>query len=242
MKSLFIVLLGCAISSAALAQSTKQRVDTLEQQVDRLQRTLENSQLVQTEMLQTIQSLQKDNQELRNELETLQFESGRSGDRQRELYLDLDTRLQSLESGRGSGGALTGPSGEALPDDKTAYQAAFDELKAGNYAEAGAGFEAFLAEFADSGLRDNAQYWLAETQYVRKNFDAALEGFQKVITAYPASRKLPDAWLKIGYCNFELENNDEARRALNTVISQHPESTAAKLARERLALMDTDDS
>jgi tol-pal system protein YbgF len=238
----FWVLLLILSTGTALAQSTKQRVSTVEQEVSRLERLLENNRAVQTDMLQRIQLLQRENQELRNELEILQFESTRAEDRQRQLYIDLDQRLQSLEfgsSGGGQAGGVPGTDGQATLSDSAAYQAAFDLLKAGRYEKAGAGFEAFLAEYSDSELRDNAQYWLAETNYVRKNFAVALTGFQEVITGYPASRKIPDAWLKIGYCNYELENWTEARRALTTVTTQYPETTAARLAKERITLMDT---
>lgn len=237
-----VILLLLVAGNNALGQSTKQRVTTLEQEVSRLERLLQGNQAVQTDMLARIQSLQQENQELRNELETLQFESTRSADRQRELYIDLDQRLQSLESGTSGGGQAGGlpmGDGQVAISDSAAYQAAFDQLKAGRYEKAGAGFDAFLAEYSDSELRDNAQYWLAETHYVRKNFPVALTGFQEVITTYPASRKIPDAWLKIGYCNYELEKWTEARRALTTVITQYPETTAARLAQERITLMDT---
>jgi tol-pal system protein YbgF len=236
------ILLLILSTGTALAQSTKQRISTLEQEVTRLERLLQNNQAVQTDMLQRNQELQRENQELRNELETLQFELTRSADRQRQLYIDLDQRLQSLElssTGGGPAGAVPTTGGQAMIPDNVAYQAAFDLLKAGRYENAGAGFDAFLAEYSDSELRDNAQYWLAETHYVRKNFAAALTGFQEVITGYPASRKIPDAWLKIGYCNFELENWTEARRALTTVTTRYPETTAARLAKERITLMDT---
>ncbi|MGI9292260.1 MAG: tol-pal system protein YbgF [Gammaproteobacteria bacterium] len=233
---ILVVSLAVLTVSQAMAQSTRSRVETLEQKVNELERLLQNGQTLQTEMLQTIQNLQKENQELRNQLDTLEFESERSADRQRNLYIDLDGRLQELESGAAQ---TTAPAtgGAAGADDNSAYQAAFDELKAGNYEEAGAGFTAFLAAYEDSELRDNAQYWLAETLYVRKDFDAALKGFQRVIADYPASRKLPDAWLKIGYCNFELDKMGDARQALTTVIRQFPDSTAARLAQERLDLM-----
>jgi len=238
-KAIIIALACSAISSAAIAQSTKQRILTLEQEVSRLERTLQNGQTVQTDMLQTIQTLQKDNQELRNQLDTLQFESDRSADRQRQLYIDLDERLQGLESGRSSAAQVPTETGGAVAqDDRGAYQAAFDELKAGNYEQASAAFEAFLAAYENSELRDNAQYWLAETLYVRKDFEMALQGFQQVISAYPSSRKIPDAWLKVGYCNYELKNLQEARKALDIVIARYPESTAARLAKERITLMD----
>lgn len=229
--------------SPVQAQSTKQRLGTLEQQVFRLERILENNQEIQTDMLRRIQTLQSENQELRNEIETLQFESNRSVDRQRELYIDLDHRLQGLEAGTATSAGLAA-SGEGAPPgssglaDREAYQLAFDQLKQGNYQKAGSEFTTFLATYTVSELRDNAQYWLAETNYVTKKFELALDGFQQVITQYPASRKIPDAWLKVGYCNYELEQWADARQALNTVSVQYPESTAARLAKERLVMMD----
>ena len=38
--------------------------------------------------------------------------------------------------------------------------------------------------------------------------------FRVVLDKYPDSRKIPDALLKIGYCNYELKNYSEARTAL----------------------------
>jgi tol-pal system protein YbgF len=237
-----LILPALLMVGTANAQSTKQRITQLEQQVVRMERILENGQDIQTDMLLRIQELQKENQALRNEIETLQFESNRSTDRQRELYLDLDQRLQSIESGGASSptgaGAGTAAAATAKPNDAEAYQAAFDQLKQGNYDKARAGFTDFLASYPKSQLRDNAQYWLAETHYVSKSFPAALDGFQQVISQYPASRKIPDAWLKIGYCNYELEQWAAARQALTTLSTQYPESTAARLAKERLVLMD----
>jgi tol-pal system protein YbgF len=234
-----LVLPALLLVTPAGAQSTKQRLTQLEQQLDRMERILENGQEVQTDMLLRLQDLQNENQELRNEVETLQFESNRSVERQRELYIDLDQRLQGIEAG---GAVNAAPGGVAAAtgaaSDSDAYQAAFDQLKQGNYPKAAAGFTQFLATYPDSGLRDNAQYWLAETHYVSKEFALALDGFQQVISQYPASRKIPDAWLKIGYCNYELEKWVGARTALNTLTTQYPESTAARLAKERLTLMD----
>jgi tol-pal system protein YbgF len=223
------------------AQSTKQRITLLEQQLTRMEQALETNQEIQTDMLRRIQELQSENQELRNQVETLQFQSDRSADQQRALYIDLDGRLQGLEaSGVAAKPIDADATGSGVPalSDREAYQLAFEHLKEGNYARAGTGFKSFIAAYPDSDLSDNAEYWLAETYYVTKEFALALDGFQRVIRDYPASRKIPDAWLKIGYCNFELENWTDAREALNTVSLQFPESTAARLAKERLGMMD----
>ena len=58
-----------------------------------------------------------------------------------------------------------------------------------------------------------------------------------VINAYDASRKIPDALLKMGYCNYELKRWDAARASLLKVQSDYPKSTAARLAVQRLQRM-----
>jgi tol-pal system protein YbgF len=240
----FALLLG---SHPAAAQSTKDRLFLLEKKVGRLERLEANSDS-ETDMLRRIKELQDENKALRNEIETLQFETISSADRQRQLYIDLDQRMQAIEAGGASSAALSagGATEEAGGEragggsERADYQAAFDLLKQARYPEAAAAFTGFLATYNASELRDNAQYWLAETHYVTKDFSLALNGFQQVITEYPASRKIPDAWLKIGYCNYELKQWADAREALSIVSARFPETTAARLATQRLALMKTE--
>jgi tol-pal system protein YbgF len=86
-------------------------------------------------------------------------------------------------------------------------------------------------------LLDNAQYWLAETDYVRQRFEKALAEFTVVVDKYPQSRKIPDALLKIGYCNYELKRYSAARKSLQAVVTSYPETTAARLAGQRLESM-----
>ena len=122
--------------------------------------------------------------------------------------------------------------------DRDNYQAAFELLKEQRYEPAALAFQQFMVSFPDSQLADNAQYWLSETYYVTGQFEEALSQFQVVISEYPDSRKLADALLKIGYCNYELERWDDARAALIRVQSENEETTAARLAEQRLARMD----
>ena len=118
--------------------------------------------------------------------------------------------------------------------DQDNYQLAFDLLKNGRYVESAEAFEQFLAVFPSSPLADNAQYWLAETYYVQRQFTTALPTFQLVIDDYPNSTKLADALLKIGFCNYELQQWDDARNALSRVAREFPDTTAARLASQRL--------
>jgi TolA-binding protein len=64
-----------------------------------------------------------------------------------------------------------------------------------------------------------------------------LTAFQRLVEDYPQSRKVPDALLKIGYCDYELKQYSAARDALSQVTAKFPDSASARLAQERLDKM-----
>jgi tol-pal system protein YbgF len=231
---------GCATTPPE-EDPTVQKLTELEGRLLRIERVLTNQSLL--ELSQRLEAAQNETRTLRGQLEELQHAHARSQEQQREMYADVDRRLQAIESGAAAAAAsgLSGASlGLPIPqgNDKANYQAAFDLLKEGKYAAAAASFKQFLATFPNSPLADNAQYWLGEAHYVTKDYQQALRAFRTVVEKYPESRKLPDALLKIGYCHYELKNYNEAKAALTQVVQQFPETTAARLASQRLARME----
>lgn len=246
LASPLLVLLagGCELMTAPEDDPVYIRMTEMDNRLNRVERVVDNEGLVT--LLSRIETLQLDLQSLRSDLEELQYQVQQSGERQRELYLDIDQRLQGIEQSalRATeasvleGGTLT-PGELPVPGgtDRANYQAAFELLKQGRYDQAGLALKQFMVAFPQSEYSDNAQYWLAETHYVSQQYADALKAFQVVLDRYPDSRKLPDALLKIGFCNYELQRWDGARAALNTVAEQYPETTAARLANQRLERM-----
>lgn len=242
---LALVLSGCELlqPQAPLQDPLEIRIEELESRLAALERVLASGSLI--DLTVQLDELQRQTAELRGRTETLEHNTGSTLDRQRDLYVDLDDRIQYLErnvqqptqqpvsSGGPPAGALPVPGGS----DRANYEAAFELLKEQRYPEAGSAFQQFLAAFPNSQLADNAQYWLAESYYVTDQFDVALSEFLLVVNQYPRSRKIPDALLKIGYSNYELERWPDARSALQMVRDDHGESTAARLAVQRLQRM-----
>ena len=214
------------------------KMQDVDNRLVRVERLVANEGLVN--LMSQLDAVQNDLQSLRNDVETLQYEVEQSNGRQRELYLDVDQRLQSIEQASANlnvfdGGSLS-PGQLPVPGgtDRANYQAAFELVKLGRYDQAAIAFQQFMIAFPTSELSDNAQYWLAETRYVTQQYAEALPAFQIVLDRYPDSRKIPDALLKIGYCNYELKRIGAAEKALKTVVAQYPETTAARLASQRL--------
>jgi tol-pal system protein YbgF len=118
--------------------------------------------------------------------------------------------------------------------EQAAYDRAFRALREQRYADAAEGFSEFLDRHPDSAYAPNAQYWLAETYYVTRDFATALRFFNQLLDRFPGSNKQGDALLKIGFSHYELRQWNEARAALEQVRSQHPNTTLARLAEGRL--------
>ena len=244
-----ILLLGMLLGGCAVFEPppqgpdpTQQKLAEIERRLAALERILASGALI--ELTEQVDALQRQTAELRGRTDTLDHNADSTSGRQRDLYVDLDDRVRTLEQQAGSRpvsvpqvvpvNALPLPGGT----DRQNYEAAFELLKQRRYKAAGAAFGQFLVSFPDSQLADNAQYWLAEAFYVTDQFEDALGHFQVVLSGYPRSRKIPDALLKIGYSNYELSRWDGARAALERVRADYPDSTAARLAGQRLSRMD----
>lgn len=239
-----------AVSVCAYAarekDETVQKLTELDGRLLRIERILNTQSLL--DLAQRNDALQNDLRGLRGQLEELQHTLDTVRDQQRDLYGDLDKRLQALESGAPAAAATPAAAGAsaaasasaANSGDREAYQAAFELMKTGKYNDAAAAFSQFLARYPQSSMLDNAQYWLGEAHYVLKDYPVAVRDFQTVLDRYPDSRKVPDALLKLGYAQYEMKSYSEARATLRRLTQQYPESSSAKLGQQRLAKMDSE--
>lgn len=234
------MLSGC-VTAPPEADPMVQKVSQLDSRLLQIERVLNNNTLLN--MSQQIQAAQADARVLRGQIDELQHQLQQSQTQQREMYGDVDRRLSALEGNPSAAASNAAPAtGLPIPqgDDRANYQAAFDLLKDAKYPEAINGFQQYLSSFPNGPLADNAQYWLGEAHYVTKQYSDALRDFHTVIDKYPESRKIPDALLKIGYCNYELKNWGEARSALSQVVQRYGDTTAARLASQRLAKLESE--
>ena len=119
-------------------------------------------------------------------------------------------------------------------DGEAAYQAALQTLRNGEYETAATALSAFPAQYPNSRYLPNAYYWQGEAEYVLNHFDKADIAFQTVIDRFPASNKVADATLKLGFSQQAQGNIDAAKATLTKVIQQYPGTSAARLAQSKL--------
>jgi tol-pal system protein YbgF len=257
------LLLAVALTAGpafAQKQSLADRVARLEQQSATQGSSASQSNV---ELLNRLTQMQAEVQALRNQVETLQNENEQLKQHDRDQYVDLDTRLQRIEGGAAApsaaapraassapaaaspgrpsvAAAIASPPPRAVPpgatsaDDQSAYSAAFDALKRGDYVESARAFQAYLHSYPQAPLAPNAWYWLGESYYVTQNYPVALQSFETLLSQFPDSAKAPDALLKKGYCEIELGQAGAGQKTLNRVINDYPGTDAARLATSRL--------
>ncbi len=113
----------------------------------------------------------------------------------------------------------------ALPPGtpKERYDHATGLLALADFAGAEQAFRAFLEAHGDHALAGNAQYWLGETFYVRRDFEAAARAFAEGYQRFPDSDKSPDNLLKLAMSLRELSRPEQACATLDRLRSEFPD-------------------
>jgi len=114
------------------------------------------------------------------------------------------------------------------------YKDAYETFQKGNVEGARRKFEAFLKQYPNTELSDNAQFWIAETYYAKKDFEKAILEYEKAIVKYPEGDKLSAALFKQALAFLELGDKTNARNLLKRVMERYPQSEQAEMAKKRL--------
>jgi tol-pal system protein YbgF len=205
------------------------------------------------ELAQQLERVRQELMQLRGQVEVAGHDIQMAAKRQRDMYVDLDTRMRRFEqhgaeapapasaqpaaaaaSPAAAGAAVAAPASDM---EARAYEAAQAQRKAGNYQGAIAGFRNFLAQYPKSPLTHRAQYWIGDSYYNLRDFKSAIASQQRLIAAYPDSASVPDALLNIASSQVELGDAAGARRTLDKLVARYPASEAAEKARRRLATL-----
>jgi tol-pal system protein YbgF len=248
----FFIATTLAAALVAAAPASAQRA-SLADRVAALEQQASNNQ-GNVDLLNQVTQLKSEVQALRSQIEELQQQQEQAKQASRNQYLDLDGRLNRLEGGVASPPAATTTSqpppatgGDQQPavygdpgtlaqgeGERGAYEAAFDALKAGRYADSANLFQQFLQDYPSGSYAPNALYWLGESYYVTQNYTLAQQQFQTLLDRYPTHDKAAGALLKVGLSQYGLKQMDAAEATLSQVSQRYPGSDAARTADDRL--------
>jgi tol-pal system protein YbgF len=224
LPSRLLLLLALALPSGAAAQ----RSDPVyvEDRLNQLQQAI-------TLLTGQVEQLQYRNQQLQQQMEKMQA--------------DYDFRLEQMEKGRPGGAArppAAAPTRSSPPPQAMArppagaaggaaaaagsdqlYHDAFKMLQDGDYAGAEKGFKTFVQRNPQHVLAGNAQYWLGETYYARRDYQNAMTAFAEGFKVYKASPKGPDNLLKLGITLAALGRKSDACSVFVRFSQDYPRAT-----------------
>ncbi|MCD9027444.1 tol-pal system protein YbgF [Luteimonas sp. BDR2-5] len=259
MRHWLVFPVAFAAALVAAAPASAQRVSLADRVAALEARSSDNS--ANLDMLNQVNQLRQEIQTLRSQVEDLQQQNEQLKSSGRSQYLDIDGRLNRLESGAQPAGELPdlvgGTSAPApasaaaaserppaihgdrsaiagMADERGAYEHAFDALKNARYAESADLFQQFLQQYPQGSYAPNAIYWLGESYYVTQNYPLAEEQFRALIQRYPTHDKTPGALLKVGLSQYGMKDLDAAEATLESVGKQYPGTDAARTASDRL--------
>ncbi|MES2165269.1 MAG: tol-pal system protein YbgF [Pseudomonadota bacterium] len=167
---------------------------------------------------------------LRGQIEVLSNELSNAQKRQKDFYVDLDTRLRKLEPREVT---IDGKTAQVDPNEQRTYEAAWKTFTSGDYKAAGTAFSEFVARYPGSSYAANAQYYLGSSYYAQRDCKGAITAQLLVLKNYADSPKAPEAMLNIASCQAELKDK-AAKKTLQDLIKAYPDSAAAVTAKERL--------
>lgn len=123
---------------------------------------------------------------------------------------------------------------KAASDPEALYAKGYKETMDKDYNAAMETFREILASHPGHRYASNAQYWLAEINYAKGEWEKAIVEFDKVKKKYPKSEKIAASTLKQGFAFDKLGSRKEARLLLEEVVERFPGTPEAELAKKKL--------
>jgi len=237
-----VAVAGCT-SLTPPEDPVNMRLTALDARLRRIERQLESESLIT--MSSRVDQLRADVAALRGQIEEVQFAVEGNAQRQRDLYLDLDSRLQALEQSRGQAGlapSLGGSVGSPSFGGPSAVPPTVSQPPVGGSGQLGAaagsnvggpaaspsfGTQASAAVPPGPGLSGtdqdnyNRAYELLET---RKDYAGAQRAFTEFLAAFPTSPLAPNAQYWLGESLYARQMYQEALPEIPKVIDVYPGS------------------
>jgi len=211
-------------------ESTNQRVDALQRQVDSRLAAIEQQVKGQglADLANQLQLLQSDIAKLRGQIEVVTYELEQAQKRQRDLYVDLDTRLRKLESapapapaegpGGGPGAAIVLPPTGAAPGAPS--------FGPPGSPPAGAGALPPVRNSAD-GVAEQRAYDSALDAFKRGDYGGAITGFGTFVKTYPRSPLASSAQYWIGNAQYARRDYRASITTQRQLLKEYPDSSKA---------------
>ncbi len=205
----------------------------------RLEETTKQQTRSLLDLLGQLEAMNTEIRKLRGQNEELQHGLQSAEKREKDFYVDLDTRLRRFEPTENSAQSAVATQPEAatqqnpddpVPENRT-YEAAYGLYKGGSLENAALAFQGFIKKFPESVHVPNANYLLGNAQFTMKDYKSALTTYQDLLKNFPGTPKAADVLYNLAGCQQELKLAAAAQKTLKQLIAKYPASEAAEKAK-----------
>ena len=226
---------------------TKRDVDAINNRLGMVESQTRETRDMIARMDSALSATTESNTQLKNDVRQSTDAIGQQLTQLLENYNDLISRIDRLAqqptrvSPASSPGAQAQPAAGQPPagaqssiDCTDTYDAAFTQVRRGEYETAIAGFRKFLADCGSSADAQNAYYWIGECFYLQEKYSDAITEYEQLLKNFPGSPNLGRAIYKLGRCKQELGKNAEAKELFQRLVKDYSGTLEAEQAAERL--------
>jgi tol-pal system protein YbgF len=213
----------------------------MEARLGKLENSLKNLGLF--ELASQIEQLKQQLADMRGQMEVLSNQIAMIDKKQRDFYLDLDSRLKRLEPGSApaadagaaqTAGATAAASFAPAPTATASTPAASAPSAVSNKSPADPRQAAILA------AAEKRDYDAANALFRRGDYTKAIGAFQTFIDTYPASPFAASAQYWIGLAYYNVRNLTAAMAAQQAVLTRYPDSPKVADAMLTVAAIQSD--
>lgn len=217
----------------------RQRIEAVRQEGERrkaeTERLNEDNALMRRSLLDLqgqIDALKTEQAKLQGQNEQLARDLSESQRRIKDATQVVDERLRRFEPIKVT---VDGVEFLAEPTEKRDYEAAVAVFRKGEFTAAQASLVDFIRRYPQSGYMPLAFFWLGNAQYATRDYKEAIANFRSMLSQAPQHLRAPEAQLSIANCQIEMKDSKAARKSLEDLVKNFPNSEAAFAAKERLA-------
>jgi tol-pal system protein YbgF len=244
-KTIILMMLNAGLFINTLQAENivvRQSSDSAVQRLDKIEHILENMRESQAQLSYTIESMRSEIQSMRGEVEEHSFQLERLSERQRDMYRDIDSRLNELKTQAAvnsveqttPSATTTAEPNNATVSEHTAYNDVFGLVRSKKYNQAIQAYQQFLQNYPNSRYVPDSYYWIGQMYYAQRKLDNASESLKVVVDKYPESKKAAGALFRLAVIMQDQNKTSQARAYYQQIIADYPDKSEAKKAKQKL--------
>ncbi len=245
---LFCGLLVCLPASAGLFsdEDARKQIKQLEARISKLEEADKQRAQTLLDMQLQLETLNTALRDMRGQNEELVHNLQDAEKRQKDFYVDLDSRLRRFEAAgtAASQPAASQPAAAASPTPQAVidpvaenrdYEAAYALYKGNKQQASISAFQDFLKKYSGSTLAPSAYFWMGGAYFALKDYKNAVNSYFTVASKYPSSPRAPHALMGAALSYQSLGDTAGEKKSLQQLIKNYPDSELVPRAKKHLS-------